>query len=185
MGSRITLFAEGQKNLINFKADNIVHSFTTTITIKADGKGRIMLLTDSAGHIGSIAVKDNGTVEYTSPLYQQTSGSTKITDGKWHTITLTHFYARNQTLLYCDSTLQGTVAEKISIKELALGDKTAKIHAKNWLFYRSGMNLSEIAALTNNTLLKSSLELYAPLNGQNNTALINLAQSTNVLTWVK
>ncbi len=173
------------KQPISFKPDNTLHPFTTSITIKADGKGRIMQLTDSTKHVGSIAIKDNGTVEYTSPLYQQITGTTKITDGKWHKISLTHYYARNQTLLYCDSTLQGTVQERIVLKELSLGDKSAKIEAKNWLFYRSGMNLSEIAALTNNTLLKSSLELYAPLNGLSKDVLVNLAQSTVALTWIK
>jgi hypothetical protein len=44
------------------------------------------------------------------------------------------------------------------------------------------MNETEIAALTNNTLLKSSLELYAPLDDKN--TLANLAQSTNTISWL-
>ncbi|NNU34018.1 SGNH/GDSL hydrolase family protein [Mucilaginibacter sp. S1162] len=66
-------------NLIDFKPDNITHPFTTTITIKADGKGQIMQLLDSIAHAGSIIITDKGTVKYTSPQYQQITGSTKIT----------------------------------------------------------------------------------------------------------
>jgi hypothetical protein len=172
-------------NSIDFRPDNITHPFTTTITIKADGKGQIMQLQDSTAHAGWVVITDKGTVEYTSPQYQQITGTTKVTDGQWHKITLTHYYARNETQLYCDSTLQGHVAERLSIKDLQLGNKTGKaISAKNWLFYRSGMNPTEIAALTNDILLKSSMELYAPLDEKTNV-LVNLAQSTVGLKWVK
>jgi hypothetical protein len=77
------------------------------------------------------------------------------------------------------------VAERLSIKHLQLGNKTGKaISAKNWLFYRSGMNSTEIAALTNNVFLKSSMELYAPLD-EKKGVLVNLAQSTVGLKWVR
>ena len=171
--------------LIDFKPDDIVHPFTTTISIKADGKGQIMQILDSTSHAGSVVITDKGTVEYTSPQYQQITGATKVTDGQWHKITLTHYYARNVTQLYCDSTLQGNIAEQLSIKHLQLGNTANKsISAKNWFFYRSGMNSSEIAALTNNVFLKSSMELYAPLD-EKQGVLKNLAQSTVELKWVK
>jgi lysophospholipase L1-like esterase len=177
-GSGITF--KDQTKLIAFKPDNITHPFTTTVTIRADSKSHILQLKDSTSNIGTINITDKGFVDYTSPQYQEILGTTKVTDGQWHKITLTHYYARNETQLYCDSTLQGHVAERLSIKELYLGDKN--ISAKNWLFYRSGMNETEIAALTNNTLLKSSLELYAPLDDKN--TLANLAQSTNTISWL-
>ncbi|MDB5003404.1 MAG: hypothetical protein JWQ34_1629 [Mucilaginibacter sp.] len=175
---------KGQTKLIDFKPDNITHPFTTTITIKADSKGHILQLKDSTGNISAINITAKGFIDYTSPQYQEILGTTKVTDGQWHKITLTHYYARNETQLYCDSTLQGSVAERLSIKELYLGDKNAKnIWAKNWFFFRAGLNADEIAALTKNTLLKSSLELYAPLDDKN--VLTNLAQSTNTISWLK
>ncbi len=48
--------------------------------------------------------------------------------------------------------------------------------------------MDEVKALANNILLKSSLELYAPLDDQHTAVkdvLVNLAQSTNTLTKVK
>lgn len=174
-----------QTKQIAFKPDNIVHPFTTTITVKADGRGCILQLKDTTGNIGAISITDKGLLQYRSPQYQKITGTMPVNDGKWHTITLTHYYARNQTQLYCDSTLQGAVNEQILVKELYAGATDSKnITARNWLFYRAGMNATEVAALTNNTLLKSSLELYAPLD-EKQDVLKNLAQSTDTLNWMK
>jgi lysophospholipase L1-like esterase len=164
-----------------FQPDNITHSYTTSIAIKADKAGRIIQLRDSLHNLGSISIIDNGVVEYKSPLQQKITGTTVVTDGKWHTITLTNYYARNATILYTDSKTEGTVSEQISIKELTLGNSEAKnVKVRNWLFYRSGMNPTEADALANGMLLRSSLELYAPLDAKKDV-LRNLAQSMNVL----
>jgi len=61
----------------------------------------------------------------------------------------------------------------------------SSVDYRDYFFYRSGMNEKEIAAMVQGRILKSSLELYAPLDGQavlGNDPLVNLAQSTNVLT---
>jgi hypothetical protein len=50
------------------------------------------------------------------------------------------------------------------------------------MFYRAGMNANEISALNTGNMLKSSLEMYSPLDGLNINSgdpLVNLAQSTN------
>ncbi|MFD2874375.1 SGNH/GDSL hydrolase family protein [Mucilaginibacter ximonensis] len=174
------------KGAIVFKPDNMVHSFTTTIAVKADGKGQIMQLKDSLDHLGLITISDKGVVKYTSPVKDQIIGNIKISDRKWHKITLTHFYARSETALYCDSLFQGHIDERLVIKELSLGGKKdSNIEAKNWLFYRAGMNIDEVRALNENTLLKSSLELYAPLDEKHvslKDELANMAQSTDMLS---
>lgn len=176
-----------KSKLLAFKPDNALHAFTTCITVKADGNGRLLQLKDSTGKTGYLEINANGFVNYRSAKQQGITGITKITDGNWHKLILTHYYARGETDLYCDSTLQGKVAEKLVTKELDLGKSTGKaLDAKNWLFYRSGMNLTEAKALTENKLLKSSLELYAPLDGKHSATkdvLVNLAQSTNVINW--
>lgn len=178
---------KGNKGAIDFKPDNMVHSFTTTISIKADGKGQIIQLKDTLDHTGSIIITDKGVIKYASPLRDQLIvGTAKILDGKWHKITLTHFYARSETALYCDSIFQGHIDERLVIKELSLGGKNdSNLEAKNWLFYRAGMNIDEVRALNENTLLKSSLELYAPLDEKHTSLkdeLANLAQSTDRLS---
>jgi lysophospholipase L1-like esterase len=171
-------------DLIAFKPENTVHSFTNSITIKTNGKGRVLQLSDSSGNAGSIEITRKGFVKYTSPNKEVITGSTKINDGQWHKIVLTHYYARGETDLYCDSTQQGCASEKLVLTHLNLGSKPMRksIMAKNWLFYRSGMNQEEVSAIAANKLLKSSLELYAPLD---KNALKNTAQSTNTINWVQ
>jgi len=166
--------------LIDFKPENTVHAFTTTITIKADGKGRVIELADSTGKKGSITINNDGTLTYQSPYKNKITGITRIADGQWHKITLTHFYERSETDLYCDSTLQGKTTERLVPRKLTLGKNGGKpLSAKDWLFYRSGMNNIEVEAMAKGLFLRSSLESYAPLDGR----LSNLAQSLNTLNW--
>lgn len=175
---------------INFKPEHLVHPFTTTISFKADGAGQIIELKDSTDHPGAITITDKGVIKYKSPLRDEIVGNTKVNDGKWHKLTLTHFHARSETVLYCDTIFQGHLDERIVLKELSLinNKKGKDIEVKNWLFYRSGMNMDEVKALNADELLKSSLELYAPLDDKHKVLkdeLINLAQSTNTLVRLK
>jgi len=171
-------------DLLAFKPDNTVHAFTTTITIKADGKGQILQLKDSTGKAATIEITGKGVLQYTGPNKQTLTGDAKINDGQWHKITLAYYHARGHVDLYCDSTLQASGPEKMVLTGLVLGDQhpTKSIAVKNWLFYRSGMNYTEVKALAADTLLRSSLELYAPLDDKH---LDNLAQSTDMVKWVK
>jgi hypothetical protein len=89
-------------------------------------------------------------------------------------------------MLYSDSTLQGTIEEKLVTTGVKLGGSNIpkKVAYKDWLFYRSAMNPDEIKYLANDFLLQSSLELYAPLDGKKisgSDPLINLAQSMNTI----
>src|SRR3546814_11010890 len=84
-------------------------------------------------------------------------------------------------MLYSDSTLQGTLNEKLITTGVNIGGANIpkKVAYKNWLFYRSAMNPEEVTYLAKDTLLKSSLELYEPLDGKRVSVsdhLINLAQ---------
>jgi lysophospholipase L1-like esterase len=176
--------------LLYFKADNIVHPFTTCITIKTNGTGQILQLKDRSGSTGYLTINNKGFIDYRSAQQQSITGTTKVNDGQWHKIILTHYYARGETDLYCDSIQQGIAKEKLQLTTLYLGNKNAAkgFSAKNWLFYRAGMNATEIKSLAADTLLKSSLELYAPLDGQHKSLknpLVNLAQSTDGIKRVK
>lgn len=101
---------------------------------------------------------------------------------------LTHYFARGETLLYLDGSEVGHLPEqlRLRLRQLTLGGGRAPrgTRYRNWLFYRAGLNADEVRALAADSLLKSSLELYAPLDGRRTAApdsLANLAQSTNEL----
>lgn len=173
---------------IAFTPENIVHPFTTTVSFKADEAGTLIQI-DNASGTGKVAINNNGLLVYTSAVTGSVTGTTKVNDDKWHKLTITHYYAKGQTMVYADSTLQGSLNEKLITTGVKLGGAIMpkNLAFKNWLFYRSGMTLDEVKLVVKDSLLKSSLELYAPLDGKNvsvSDSLINLAQSTNTIREV-
>jgi lysophospholipase L1-like esterase len=173
--------------VIRLVPENVVHPFTTAFRFKAAAAGRLLEIRDSAGMAaGTIRIGTTGTLTYQSAKGRTIIGTVQVANNRWHKLVLTHYYARGTTMLYVDSVREGTVAERLRPTRLDLGGTAApaRTQYRDWLFYRSGMNQEEVLALAADSLLKSSLELYAPLDGHRVAApdsLTNLAQSTNTL----
>ncbi|WP_316825416.1 gliding motility-associated C-terminal domain-containing protein [Pedobacter miscanthi] len=188
-GSQISLPKNSSKSkAIVFTPENIVHPFTTTVSFKANEPGTLLQVENTSG-TGTISINNNGFLVYTSAVTGAVTGTSKVNDDKWHKLTVTHYYAKGQTMIYADSTLQGSLNEKLLTKGVKIGgaDIPKNLAFKNWLFYRSGMTLDEVKYLAKDSLLKSSLELYAPLDGKLvsvTDSLINLAQSTNTISEI-
>lgn len=190
-GSSVNFKNRGQRTKsLTLTPENIVHSFTTTITFKTGSPGQILkfkaVAENNEVNKGVIQIDDKGNLSYRSPKSNTITG-TRVNDDQWHTLTLTHYYAKGITQLYLDTELQGTVDEKLVTTDFHIGGAGGpeKIGYKDWLFYRSGMNQEEVKHIAEGPLLKSSLELYAPLDGKKvdiRDPLANLAQSLNTLT---
>ncbi|MBA4317421.1 MAG: starch-binding protein [Flavobacterium sp.] len=185
-GTSININNTVPSGTLKFTPENIIHSFTTSFDIKTNSTGNIASFTTSTTAIGTLAIDTNGHLTYTSPTGNTITGTVVVNNNQWHKITLTHFYARGESILYTDNTASGSVNENLEAKVFSLNpaNATTSIQYRNWFFYRSGMNTSEINALNNGQMLKSSLELYAPLDGQGvmgGSPYTNLAQSTNTI----
>ncbi|WP_130735124.1 GDSL-type esterase/lipase family protein [Flavobacterium sp. J27] len=171
---------------LEFTPEHIIHPFTNVIDIKTNATGTLFSFTTQTATTGTLSIDSNGHLVYNSPSGNTITSNTIINDNQWHKISLSHFYARGETNLYIDSNLVGSYNENLEVETFTLNPVNAPnlIQYRNWFFYRSGMNLEEITALHNNQMLKSSLELYAPLDGEEilgNNPYINLAQSTNTI----
>jgi len=168
----------------------VVHPFTTTLRFRTAGPGRLLQVLDSAGlKAGTIQVASTGKLLYTSAKGGTIAGSKVVNDNRWHKLVLTHYYGRGVTRLYVDSTAEGTAAERLRPTGLELGGAAApaRVQLRDFLFYRAGMNEGEVQAMAADSLLKASLEIYAPLDGSRAVAadsLTNLAQSLNTLSRV-
>jgi hypothetical protein len=92
----------------------------------------------------------------------------------WYDVTLTHYAARGETLLYVDGERVGSVTERLQPTAFMLGG-TANTDYKDWMIHRSGLNKDEVTALHSGRLLQASLEIYSPLSGEDPIA--NHAQS--------
>ena len=169
---------------IYFEPEETVHPFTVTVRVKGT-EGQVVCLTQTAGtQQATIRVNANGTVTYTAPTGSTITSSTTINDDSWHNITLTSYYAQGRTILYVDKTKAGEVGERLArIESCSIGDETNSREVSELSFWRSGMTPEEIGAVCDGRMLKSSLEIYAPLGGKDDMA--NLAQSTNSLSYRK
>lgn len=168
---------------IEFAPENIVHPFTLSFEVKASSAGTLASFETENG-TGNIKIGENGNIVYESPSNGQITSTTSAND-EWLCISLTHYYAWGSTQLYVNGIKCGELSEKLVAKKFALGGNNApdKADYRQLFFWRSGMNDKEIAAVAEGKMLRSSLEIYAPLS--NESPLLNLAQSTNTLALVE
>lgn len=168
---------------IEWIPEETVHPFTVSFDINTTGTGTIAWFENESGN-GFFKIKTDGTLVYESPLNGKIQSETTINTGGWKRVTLTHYYAWGNTILYIDDIKVGELPEKLSPKKFVLGSNLApdQILYRELFFWRSGMNTEEIAYVNQGKMMKSSLEIYAPLGGDR--FLENLAQSTNELEFV-
>lgn len=137
---------------IGFTPEATIHPFTVAFYVNTTAGGNIL-------HIGGVG-------------RNYSAAELGVNDGEWHLVAVTHYYAQGITRVYVDGVLRSSVSERILATDFSLTGG----HFRELFFWRSGMNADEISALNSGAMLKSSLEIYAPLVGG---ALDNLAISTN------
>jgi lysophospholipase L1-like esterase len=170
---------------VALRPEALLHPFTQVISFRTAGTGQLVALQDSTT-TGSLGIGASGGLTYVSAKGGRLASPQRVNDNRWHQLALTHYYAAGQTVLYLDGAEVGRLSERLLTRQLSLGGSQAPRGGqyRNWLFYRAGMNADEMRALAADSLLKSSLELYAPLDGRRThtpDSLSNLAQSTNSL----
>lgn len=169
---------------LEFKGEEIVHSFTLSYDIKTTSNGVITQFNTQSGS-NNVNIT-NGKLNYNSSASTGILGNTIVNNNKWHRITISHYYALGKTFLYVDDVLQGSVIEKLIPDTFTFNETNApKASYRNLCFYRAALNSDEISELVANRLLKSSLEIYSPLDGKSSDPLINFAQSNNKIHWKK
>ncbi|MBD5224484.1 MAG: family 43 glycosylhydrolase [Bacteroidales bacterium] len=187
---------------ITFTPEETLHSFTISLNITAaEGTGNILSFTTvglrNKTYEGGLLLNGDGTLTYSSPKNDSfTTDIAPFADGKAHYITLTHYYASGRTQLYIDKTLAGSTSENLVPTEFTIGnpdsDKAPALTLSELYFWRAGMCDKEMIALSSGKMLKSSLELYIPMNEEEAVAataddetaatLPNKAQSLNAVT---
>lgn len=196
------------KATIAFVPEETLHSFTLSLRMKAgEGAGEILSFNTvglrNKTYRGAVILNDDGTLTYDSPQRTDfTSSTTPFADGKDHYLTLTHYYASGRTLLYVDKKLIGNTEENLVPQDFTIGDPESatapELTLSELYFWRAGMCDKEVISVAAGKLLKSSLELYIPMNEEEATAseadgddattvitLSNKAQSLNAATLTR
>ena len=127
---------------------------------------------------------DGHKIKYVSP-----EGSTLLSENEVlksntdaYDITLTHYYAQQRTLLYVNSQLIGELKERMVPRLFVMGDKEESRSRKyqEISFWRSAMTPEEITLHHQGICMKSSLEIYTPLDDEmKEMGLDNRAQTLN------
>ena len=162
---------------VHFVPEGTTHPFTVTVRVKG-GEGRVLRVRCAGGY-ATVSITAEGKVVLTTPTGKTLTSTRSIADSNWHNITLTSYYAQKRTLLYLDKTSAGELAVRLGeVKEVELGG--SERDASELVFWRSAMTPDEVTAHCNGKMLKSSLEIYAPLTDE--APLENLAQSANTVS---
>ena len=145
---------------LHFTPEATVHPFTVACYVKTTSTGTLLTVKTADGQ---------KTVSADKALV----GGGRLNDGNWHLLAFTHYYAKGVSVLYVDGVEQSRENERLAPQTFTLGPEAS---VKELFFWRSAMNSLEMQALYDGKMLKSSLELYAPLLSG---SLSNLAPSTN------
>ncbi len=177
-----TSYKLNKNEQIEFIPENIVHPFTISFDVKTQSAGVIVSFEEDKG-IGYLKIDGGGNLIYESPQRQIIKTDIPFDITKWNRVTLTHYYARGVTMLYVNNQKSVELQEKLLTKKFILGGCNASENAgyRELFFWRSGMNAEEIACVNDDKMMKSSLEIYAPLGVKGKNPLVNLAQSTNIV----
>ena len=172
---------------LSFKGENTVHPFTVTLRIKGTEAGNLLQFYSGAKR-GTLSVEEDGYVKYVSttasviqsekPLITSSTAS--------YNVTLTHYWAQKRTLLYVNKTLVGELSEQTTPTLFIVGDSSRDIGRiySELSFWRSALTSEEVTAHQNSKMLKSSLDIYAPLKEEMLEVgeIPNIAQSKNTVT---
>lgn len=171
-------------DVISFVGEPTVHPYTLSIRMKGAEKGLLMKLDIRTGRqTAYVGVNEEGLVYYKAPGAKDSIVNKRsVSDGKWHTITLTHYYAQRRTLLYVDQISVEAPAATMLLTGVKVGDEDTpeERQVSEIFFWRSALSPEEIAAHVQGKLLKSSLEIYVPTG----TTLENRAQSLNTVELI-
>ncbi|MDR1809369.1 MAG: GDSL-type esterase/lipase family protein [Prevotella sp.] len=184
-GTSLVLTKTSAADRVAFAPEETMHSFTLSFAFKTTAFGTLASFITASGDTARLILDDNGKLSYKT----QTSAAA-LNDGNWHTATLTHYYAWGKTQLYIDGVRiprSTATTERLAPERFYLNDfenTLQSVEYRELFLYRAGMCAEEVAALVGDgKMLKSSLEIYAPMIVSETypPTIINLAQSLNTL----
>ncbi len=133
-----------------------VHSFTLSFRFKAAAEGTI------AG-FGVNGQRQAIDVVGAGLRYKNLSKTLPQDPQTWTHVVLSHSYANQQTRLFVNGELVGTVAEQLAPTQVFFGGTAATVDLKDIALHRAALNESEALDLFNKKFIQSSLEFYNPL----------------------
>lgn len=174
---------------LSFVPADEMHSFAFGLSFRAEQEGAIAAI-QTGGGFATLDIGLEGRVVYTGVDGETILGPAGAANGEWHGVLASHGHLLGRTRLFVDGELAGEVEERLEPLCFVLGDSgqddfpcPAEADYRDWLVDRAALCADEAAALQQGSLLRASLELYAPLREEKLAAgadLENRAWSTAV-----
>lgn len=147
------------------------------------------ILVDSSGagtDVAHIEVRDSS-IAYVAPDGREITMNVDANDGSWYEVALSHSYSNQETSLFVDGQLAGSLRETLEPDQFILGgsgilsnDAPASADYQDWALYRAPWNADEALAQHKGALQQASLELLSPFNDLSfpaSSPVVNTAQS--------
>ncbi len=169
-----------------------MRSFTISFRVRTKDLGTVAAVTSGANR-ATVEVRDDALV-YLGPGASTISVPIDANSGRWYDVALSHRYATNQTFLFVDGVLRGTVTDSYVPDSFVFGGAAgasgralapAEVDLQDVCVYRSVWTQEEALAQSSGALQQASLEICAPLadlSPANGAALENRAQSLATIT---
>lgn len=148
--------------------DTLVHSFAESFMFHVEGEGVIGKIELQKGNC-TLEVKE-GRVCYTSGAGSLALPLSQKDIDPWIYLTLSHCYANGETYLYVNGNQVGPVKERIKPQTFIIGGYAGNnasvpdtLSIKDWMIHRSSLTQDEARDYMEWKILRSSLEVYAPL----------------------
>ncbi|MFH2002757.1 MAG: GDSL-type esterase/lipase family protein [Planctomycetota bacterium] len=181
----VTMSGSKGETPLSYIPSEIIHAFATVFSVRTSSAGVVGTIRTRSGE-RSLEIGKDGKLCYRSPGSKALFSAQKVLDGRWHDIAVSHRHLAGETLLFLDGEFVGSVPEQLEPVQfiLAGGGQAPPETAdyRDWMVYRSSLNIDEVKALHEGELLQASLEVYAPLNDaglKKDSLVMNLAQSTS------
>lgn len=183
---------DGQAAPIRFTPNQAMRSFTISFRVRTKDLGTVAAVTSGANR-ATVEVRDDALV-YLGPGASTISVPIDANSGRWYDVALSHRYATNQTFLFVDGVLRGTVTDSYVPDSFVFGGAAgasgralapAEVDLQDVCVYRSVWTQEEALAQSTGALQQASLEICAPLadlSPANGAALENRAQSLATIT---
>ncbi len=182
-----------------------LHAFTVAVMIKATGDASLLDLKTIPQEIMVHDVKEKKSTikvaEFKKTVDEKTftlslTGNSIFFDGKtvgtlnadskWHQVVIVGRPAAQFLKVFIDEKETLTLSTSVFLKNVTLIPRVKEtIGLKDFYLYRSALNPEEIKALYEGKLLRSSLEVYAPLHDLKVTKTSSLANLAQSLTSVR
>jgi len=168
-----------KSTLLTYKPKDTIHSFSMALRVRLQSgyKGNVLVVDENI-----IGINKNGNWSLTLKNGRVITSKVKAVIGKEYHIALTSSYANSYVKFYINAKNIGKVEAKLVPVKFSIGGSKALF--KDFLLYRSCLSLEAVQSLSAGTVLRSSLELYAPLTDKVLTQgilLINSSQTGTAL----